>query len=163
MNVCVVKRGIFSLRECGNEASDICTGCKSPICQEHAVYSSSMVYCAICEAKIRAGQALPSATDPKLAGGTGVPGAAPTKPVTPVVDPNKPVSTTPPPAPEDWESPGWSQRWRYHYYETYSYHPFYYNSWSVGYYDDYDRNSFDVRADGSFDGDGAEAGGFSDS
>jgi len=48
MTSCRIKRGIFTLRECGNDATDTCTDCGSHICQEHTAYSAGQVRCPTC-------------------------------------------------------------------------------------------------------------------
>ena len=129
MNPCTVQRGIFALRACGHDSSDTCSVCKRPLCQEHVVYQSAVVFCAKC---------LKEHPDPD----------------------SKPVDESSPGNAQNWNRPGWSQNWRDNYYHSYPYHPvIFYND---SYYDDFDRNSFDQRAEGSMDDQG-DAVGFSDS
>lgn len=122
MNACTSPRGIFSLRPCGAEASDTCSSCGRALCQEHVLYRSTRVFCSRC-----AGQESPadSSRPPAAAPASIRPGSS-GKPD----DPNTP----------EWDRPGWADRYRTNYYAASSFHP-------VVSYDDYDRRSFDERAD----------------
>jgi hypothetical protein len=137
-------RGIFSIRECGGEATDSCSVCHRPLCQEHIVYQSTVIFCAKCLEKENAGT-----KDGAVAPKTSASRAVNSELAASELDP------------KDWKSPGWSQRWRDNYHSTYHYYPvmFYYD----GYYDDFDRNSFDQRAEADFGDGGQDVAGFSDS
>jgi len=140
MNVCTAPRGIFSLRPCGADASDTCSACGRHLCQEHVLYRSAQVFCSKCGAQ-------GAQDDPAPDAGKAVPGArAGRAGATGAVGDEVP----------EWDRPGWADRYRSSYYASSSYHP-------VVFYDDYDRSSFDERADLGADDERDGTAGFSDS
>jgi hypothetical protein len=144
MSTCLAKRGIFTLRECGQDASDTCSACGKPLCQEHVVYLSAKVFCAQCQAKEPDFLQKDDSQKPKRALQIG-----------PVPE-DEPLE-------DDWRRPGWAMRWRDGYYRSTRYAPFRFGIWSGGYYDDYDLRSFDAIDDGPMQDGDDEAAGFSDS
>ena len=141
MNTCGIKRGIFSLRECGKQASDACATCGTGMCQEHTVYSMGKPYCASCLSDTTADTNRDTLNH--MAG----------------PDEGNAVR------PEPHDRPGWSQNWRNDYHRGSNYLPFIYGA---SYYDAADRNGFragtgDGALGGGALGDDDEAAGFSDS
>jgi hypothetical protein len=140
MNACTAPRGIFSLRPCGADASDTCSACGKPLCQEHVLYRSAQVFCSKCGAQ-------GSADEPTARENKGRPGAPSGR--------TNATGTVGDQIPE-WDRPGWADRYRTNYYASSSYHP-------VVFYDDYDRRSFDERADLGGDDTPDGSAGFGDS
>lgn len=50
MNACTLKRGIFSLRACGNPVAEHCSTCLQAVCQEHLAPLADEVLCVSCYA-----------------------------------------------------------------------------------------------------------------
>ena len=134
MAKCAVKRGIITLRDCGEEAGDTCENCSRPICQEHTIFRSGATLCLECDAKKMEAEREVASTTPR--------------------------KEAPKPEVEDAT---WPYRYRHHYYTTYHYHPFYTGSYYSGYYDSYDVRSFDSHGDEGVYDEEAGAGGFYDS
>jgi len=131
MSLCAVKRGIITLRDCGQEAGDTCAACARPVCREHMKVSAGTVLCVECYAR-REEEALKQAAK----GG------------------NKSEKTPPPNtrskqnAEEEWDDPAWPYYYRHSYYTTAHYTPFYTGSYYDSYYDSYDVRSFHHGATG---------------
>jgi hypothetical protein len=140
MSKCAVKRGIITLRDCGNEASDTCTVCARPMCQEHTRVRGAELLCVECFARQAEEQTAGQATR-----GTKTQGASRQT------------------RESDWEDESWPYVYRHHYYTSYHYQPFYYGSYYDSYYDSYDMRSFDRGSADALDDDEAAAGGFYDS
>jgi hypothetical protein len=148
MGLCAVKRGIISLRDCGQEATDTCSTCARAICREHTKVSAGSVLCVECYAR-REEEALRDAA--KGSRGTAAKGAAPARAAG--------TART-----DEWDDPAWPYLFRHTYYTHSSYHPFYSGSYYDTYYDSYDLRSFNHHSGGpgAFEED-ADAGGFYDS
>lgn len=132
MSLCAVKRGIITLRDCGQEAGDTCTTCARPVCREHMKVSAGSVLCVECYAR-REEEALKQSTKQSKGGGK-----APT-----------PANTrTRQDAGDEWEDPVWPYTYRHSYYMTSHYTPFYTGSYYDSYYNDYDVRSFHHGATG---------------
>jgi hypothetical protein len=136
MSQCAVKRGIITLRDCGAEASDTCTKCARPICQEHTKIRGTEVMCVECFAR-----QVEEESKQQAQGGKGA------KP------PSKPVAQG-----DEWDDPTWPYSYRHHYYSTYNYHPFYWGSYYDNYYDGYDLRSFSHRSHDNYDNEDAVGG-----
>lgn len=126
MSQCAVKRGIITLRDCGNEATDVCAKCARPICREHTKLQGTEVLCVECYAR----QADEQEQQAKGGGARGAKGGPP-----------KPAGDV-----DEWEDRSWPYSYRHYYYSNYNYHPFYWGSYYDSYYDDYDIRSFHNRS-----------------
>jgi hypothetical protein len=147
MSLCAVKRGIISLRDCGQEATDTCATCSRPICREHTKVSGTDVLCVECYAR-REEEALRSASKGSHGTKSGAKAGSAGK--------HQPA--------DEWDDPTWPYSYRHHYYTTSLYHPFYGGAYYDRYYDDYDLRSFHHHSGGHFhDDEGDDAGGFYDS
>jgi hypothetical protein len=134
---CAVKRGIITLRDCGNEGSDMCAVCTRPMCQEHTRIRGAELLCVECFAKQEEQKKVETTT--------------------------KPAKGQQQPARQnEWEDESWPYSYRHHYYTTYHYSPFYTGSYYGGYYSDYDVRSFENTGQDMV-GDDEAGGGFYDS
>ncbi len=143
MAACAVKRGIITLRDCGEEGINTCSVCNRPVCAEHTRMGAGALLCVECYAK-REEEARASekgATKSTTATGKSPAGRSE----------------------ETWEDPSWAYGYRHHYYGSYGYQPFYHGSYYDSYYDQYDVRSFDATDSAAAEGDQADAGGFYDS
>lgn len=153
MSKCAVKRGIVTLRDCGNEAGDACAECSRPMCQEHSRISGAELLCVECFARRQQG-VTPGAAG-AAAGAKQGPGKAPGK------APGKTAASAT--AQDDsWQDSSWPYYYRHHYYTTSYYSPFYTGSYYDSYYDNYDVRSFSTPQTDDF-ADESTAGGFYDS
>ncbi|MDB5032916.1 MAG: hypothetical protein JWQ98_157 [Chlorobi bacterium] len=139
MSKCAVKRGILTLRDCGEEGINTCSICARPVCAEHTRIRSSDTICVECFAK--------GEEEAKSAKGPKAPNAHP------------PVARNE----EEWNDPDWAYSYRHYYYMNSSYNPFYPGHYYSDYYDDYDVRSFTQGEDAQLDDESAVAGGFHDS
>lgn len=144
MSACAVKRGIITLRDCGNEATDTCSVCARPICRDHMKLRGTDIFCVECYARQ---QQQDAAAGAQQKGSTSAK-APKAKAATPQYDP---------------EDDTWAYSYRHYYYSNFFYHPFYTGSYWNSYYDDYDVRSFSQGMPGDPDGDDTTAGGFYDS
>lgn len=152
MSKCAVKRGIIALRDCGNEASDVCAECARPICGEHTRVRATTLLCVECYA--RGEEAATKTSTGKAVSGSKGGGKGASAGTT---------GTEERRLRDDWEDPAWPYYYRHHYYSTSYYHPFYYGGYYDSYYDDYDVRSFSQRDSSDLDADDSTAGGFYDS
>src|SRR5262249_7794622 len=51
MGGCAIKRGFFTLRDCGNQAMNTCQHCLRPVCGEHSVMRVPALFCVDCNAR----------------------------------------------------------------------------------------------------------------
>ncbi len=136
LDMCACKRGFFTLRDCGNEATHTCSLCSRRVCDEHLAPRVDTTVCVECAAKQEEGQ------DPRQA----VPGApqAPAQP--PGMGP--PLQRLTP--------TGTAAFWRARYYRRRNYEPMWWGTYDP-FWDDYGYRWYDDDRD---DDDG---GGFGDS
>jgi hypothetical protein len=156
MSKCAVKRGFVALRDCGNQASDTCSVCARPVCQEHMKIQATNIFCVECYARqASADAAAKDATGFKALGKTSGGGAKGVK--------GGGGARSRPSEEEALNDPAYPYYYRDHYYSTYHYSPFWYSGYHDHYYDSYDVRSFDnTGRDPSVDDDSA-ADGFYDS
>ncbi|MEO5930283.1 MAG: hypothetical protein ABIR47_10160, partial [Candidatus Kapaibacterium sp.] len=144
---CAVKRGILTLRDCGEEGINTCNVCARPVCAEHIRSHSGNMICVECFAKEEE-----DAREQAEKGAKGSKGG-------------KAPNVQPPTArnQEEWNDPDWAYSYRHYYYMNSSYNPLYPGHYFSDYYDDYDVRSFTPGEDAQLDDESAAAGGFYDS
>jgi hypothetical protein len=135
---CAVKRGILTLRECGEKAGDTCGVCRRHICQAHATVRGGQMLCLECDARQQQEELAAVGTRGKPAAQEAAPEV-------------------------DTSDRRWPYRYRERYYASSHYQPFYAAHYWDRYYDHYDVRSFDRQAAGMAADQDETAGGFYDS
>lgn len=146
LDMCACKRGFFTLRDCGNEATNTCSLCSRRVCDEHLAPRVDAKVCVECAAKQEEGQdpsQQSAGGQPDAAGALGAAGAVPQRPgFGPPLEHLNPTST--------------AVFWRARYYRRRDYEPMWWGTYDP-YWNDYGYRWYDDDRD---DDDG---GGFGDS
>ena len=154
IDTCACKRGFFTLRDCGNQATTSCDLCTRRICDEHLAPRVGARVCVECAAKQEEGQ------DPTAAAAqaAGIPGGQPAQPVQPGQPPPGQARPAigPPQFDDEDEMREYPYRYRRRYYSDWGYYPWWWGT-SDPYYNDYGYRYYDD------DNDDDDGGGFGDS